>query len=94
MKIGLLTLHIYLTECASLKQKRGMIKPVLARLHKEFNISAAEVGLNDLWHEAIIGCALMCNDCAFAHKALQNVLDFFQSQWPQHQIITHRIECI
>ncbi len=93
MITGLLTIHLHLDACTSLKHKRGLIKPVLSRLHREFNISTAEVALNDHWSEAVIACAMICNDCAFAHKALQNVLSFFEAHWPQHQIIDHRIEC-
>jgi uncharacterized protein YlxP (DUF503 family) len=32
--------------------KRSRLKPLLARLHREFNISVAEVDRNDAWKEA------------------------------------------
>ncbi len=91
--IGLLTLHIHLPNCASLKEKRSLIKPILSRLHKQFNISCAETGLNDLWHECLLACALVCNDCGFAAQSLQNVLMFFQEHYPELTVIDHRIEC-
>ncbi|MBA4379619.1 MAG: DUF503 domain-containing protein, partial [Anaerolinea sp.] len=34
--IGLLTLHLHLPACASLKEKRGRLKPLIHRLHREF----------------------------------------------------------
>jgi uncharacterized protein YlxP (DUF503 family) len=43
MSLGLLTIHLHLPGCASLKEKRGRLKPLLTRLHREFNISAAEI---------------------------------------------------
>ncbi|OQY29775.1 MAG: hypothetical protein B6243_10930, partial [Anaerolineaceae bacterium 4572_5.2] len=39
MSLGLLTLHIQISGCSSLKEKRGRLKPLLARLHREFNVS-------------------------------------------------------
>jgi len=94
MKIGLLTLQLHLEACESLKQKRRIIKPILSRLHKEFNISTAEVGLNDHWQSSVLACVVVGKDCAYTHKAMQIVLAYFVNQWPEHQIVDHRIECI
>lgn len=94
MTVGLLTIHARLPGCASLKQKRSLIKPVLARLHREFNISAAENGLNDHWQQTIFLCALASNDAAYAQKALQSVLNFIQERYPNIEIVDHRIEII
>jgi uncharacterized protein YlxP (DUF503 family) len=44
MAIGLLTLHLSIPDCHSLKQKRSRVQPIIARLHREFNIAAAETG--------------------------------------------------
>jgi len=42
--IGTLTFHLHLPGCASLKEKRSRLKPLLARLHRQFNVSTAEMG--------------------------------------------------
>jgi uncharacterized protein YlxP (DUF503 family) len=41
MSIGILTLEIQLPGCKSLKEKRSRLKPLIARLHREFNVSVA-----------------------------------------------------
>jgi Protein of unknown function (DUF503) len=56
MSIGVLTLQLQLPGCKSLKEKRSRLKPLIARLHREFNISVAEVSHQDIWDEATIGC--------------------------------------
>ncbi len=94
MTVGLLTVHARLPGCTSLKQKRSLIKPLLARLHREFNVSAAENGLNDHWQQTIILCALASNDGSYAQKALQTVLSFIEEHYPNLEIIDHRIEII
>jgi uncharacterized protein len=49
--VSLLTLKLTLPGCGSLKQKRSLLSPILARLHKEFNLSVAEIGLQDFWKQ-------------------------------------------
>lgn len=94
MTVGLLIIHAHLPGCTSLKQKRSWIKPVLARLHREFNVSAAENGLNDHWQQTVILCAMASNDAAYAQKVLQTVLSFVEEHYPNFEIIDHRIEII
>jgi len=60
--IGVLSIHLRLPGCASLKEKRGRLKPLLTRLHKEFDVSAAEMDLQDKWQETIIACGMVGND--------------------------------
>ena len=45
--LATLTIHLHLPACSSLKEKRGRIKPLMARLHREFNVSVAEMDLQD-----------------------------------------------
>ncbi len=92
--LATLTIHLHLPTCASLKEKRGRIKPLISRLHREFNVSVAEVDLNDSWQETVIGCAIIGNDQAFLHSALQTVAKWVEGNWSDGDIIDQRIEII
>lgn len=94
MIVGLLNIHLQLPGCTSLKEKRSLIKPLLTRLHREFNISTAEIGLNDRWQEAVICCAMVSNDSKHAEKALQTVLLFVEQRFPNLNILENKIEII
>lgn len=94
MPVGLLTLHLHLPGCASLKEKRGKIKPILTRLHREFNVSTAEVDLQDVWQDTVIGCATISSDAAQNQRLLQQVVDFTERNWPDLMLVDHRIELI
>ena len=94
MTIGILTLHLFLPGCTSLKEKRSRIKPALARLHREFNISVAEVERMDMWQEAVIACALISNDRDYTQRALQSVKDFLSAHWPDLEILDFHVEII
>jgi uncharacterized protein len=77
-----ITFHLRLPGCASLKEKRGRIKPFINRLRREFNLSVAEVGLNDKWGETLIGCAMIGNDAAFLQSASETVRNAgLKSHW-------------
>jgi hypothetical protein len=92
MAIGVLTLQIHIPGCTSLKEKRSRLKPLISRLHKEFNISVAEVEQNDSWHEAVIACALISNDQVHTQQALQKVIVWIELYRPDVQIESESFE--
>jgi hypothetical protein len=92
--LALLTLHLHLPGCASLKEKRSRIKPLMARLHSRFNVSAAELDLQDKWQEAVIGCGMVGNEAAFLQSALQTVRKWAEANWPDGEVLDARIEII
>ena len=92
--LATLTIHLHIPTCASLKEKRGYIKPLISRLRREFNISVAEMDLQDKWQEAVIVCVMVGNDHAFLQSALRNVAKWMKGHWPDGDIIEQRIEVI
>lgn len=94
MAIGVLTLQVQFPGCKTLKEKRSRIKPLLARLHREFNLSVAELDRQDVWDEAIIGCVMISNEHNFAERSLQNVIRWLSRNWPDVTLIDDRIEII
>ena len=92
--LGLITFHLHLPACASLKEKRGRLKPLLNRLQREFNISAAEMERQDMWQEAVIACAMVNSDVSYLQRSLQNVAKWVEANWEDGQVINEKIEII
>lgn len=92
--VGILTIHIHIPGCTSLKEKRRRLKPLIARLHREFNISVAEMDLQDRWQEAIIACALVNNDRAQIQRSLQTVSKWVAANWPDGMVVEEKLEMI
>jgi uncharacterized protein YlxP (DUF503 family) len=90
--IATLTIHLHLPGCASLKEKRGRIKPLIARLHREFNLSVAEIDLQDKWQEAVIGCVMIGSERAFLEGALQTVARWIEANWSDGDVIEQKVE--
>lgn len=92
--LATLTIHLHIPACASLKEKRGRLKPLLARLHREFNVSVAEMDLQDTWQEAVIVCGMVGNGRGHLESALQTVAHWVERHWTDGDVIEQRIEIV
>ena len=90
--LATLTIHLHLPACASLKEKRGRIKPLISRLRREFNVSVAEMDLQDKWQEAVIVCAMVGNGRGHLESALQIVEKWVKGNWLDGDVWDTRIE--
>ncbi len=61
---GTLELDLLLGKVRSLKEKRSLVRPLVAELRRRFEVSAAEVGHLDLHRRAAVGVALVSADRA------------------------------
>ena len=64
MWIGWLECDLLLGDVRSLKQKRSVIRPIVAELARKLAVSAAETGAQDLHRRAGIGVAVVAADRA------------------------------
>ncbi len=94
MHIGTLTLHLHLSGCASLKEKRSRLKPLIHRLHREFNVSVAEIDMLDARQEAVIACVLVSNDNGHTQRSLQKISHWIESIWPDIILVSESLEML
>ena len=92
--LATLTIHLHIPGCSSLKEKRGRIKPLIARLHREFNVSVAEMDLQDKWTETVIACAMVSSDKVVLGQSLQSVAKWVEANWTNGDVIDLKIEFI
>jgi uncharacterized protein len=67
---GTLLADIVLGDVHSLKEKRGLVRPLVAELQRRFPVSAAEVGDLDLHRRTEIGVAIVAADADRASEVL------------------------
>jgi len=94
MNIGVCRVEIRLPESQSLKDKRRIVKSIIARLQNEYRISVAEVDNQELWQLASIGIACVSNHSRHADDILVNALNFIIRNYPQLEVIKHETEII
>jgi len=92
MPAALLTLDVLLPGCASLKEKRGRIRPVLARLQREFNVSTAELDRLDSHGAAVLGCVCLSNEAVHCRQVLEAALAYTRMHFADVEIEKYRIE--
>jgi len=92
--VGVLTLHLQTAGCRSLKEKRSRIKPLISRLQREFNLSVAEVGLENVWQETLIACAAVSNNRVFTQQMLQRIADWVETNYTDLTLLDENIELI
>ncbi|MGQ9887917.1 MAG: DUF503 domain-containing protein [Aggregatilineales bacterium] len=94
MIVGTCQIELYLPGVSSLKEKRGIVKSLLARLHNTFNVAAAEIDHHDLWQSALIGIAAVSNSTKHTDQLLQNVLTWIEANFPDALITRHEIRLL
>ena len=66
-----MTWELHLVASQSLKDKRQILQSLKARLHNEFNVSAAETAHQDLWQRAEITVCVVSTDRTHAADVLR-----------------------
>ena len=70
MFVGALTLDLLLGDIHSLKEKRSVVRPVIAELKRKYDVSAAEAGHLDLHRRALVGVAVVAADVGHVRDVL------------------------
>jgi uncharacterized protein YlxP (DUF503 family) len=94
MVIGICTIQLYLPGNGSLKGKRRVIKSIMARLQREFNIAIAEVDNQDSWQQATLGVACVSTSADYADGLLTNVVNWIEVNRPDVPLLEFQIELL
>jgi uncharacterized protein YlxP (DUF503 family) len=68
--IGSLELDVLLGDVHSLKEKRSVVRPLVAELRRRFEVSVAESGHLDLHRRALVAVAVVAPDAAHCGDVL------------------------
>jgi uncharacterized protein YlxP (DUF503 family) len=89
---GRLLIKVYLPDCHSLKQKRSVIKSILAKTRHQFNLASAEVDFQDVWQSALLGFCTIGAEAVYINTILQKVIQYIEINWPDIQVLDIDIE--
>ncbi|UCH35776.1 MAG: DUF503 domain-containing protein [Armatimonadota bacterium] len=91
--IGAGTLELEVTDSLTLKDKRQVVKGLLDRLRRRFNVAAAEVDHLDSPRFATLAICAVANDQAVVHSILEKAVDLVESE-PRAALLSHDIEML
>ena len=79
MIVGTCTVDLFMHMPSSLKGKRKIIKSLIGRVQSRFNVSIAEVGLQEKWKTASIGFACVSTTTKHANQMIDAVINFMKN---------------
>lgn len=85
-------MRLHLPESHSLKDKRQVVKSVLARVRGQFEVAAAEVADQDVWQVATLGLACASNDAGHAEDILAHAARYIEESRPDVDVVDVQIE--
>ena len=89
MFVGSLSLDLLLGDVHSLKEKRSLVRPLVAELGRRFEVSVAETGYLDLHRRSEVGVALVGEDAAHCAEVLQ-ACERIVAQRPEVELLAVR----
>jgi len=93
MYIGSLSVDLLLGDVHSLKEKRSVVRPIVAELSRKFAVSAAEVGDQDLHRRAGIGVAVVSGEPAQVRRVL-DAAERLVAERPELELLAARVRMI
>ena len=89
MVVGVLVADVLLGDVHSLKQKRSVVRPIVADLRRRFDVSVAETGDQELHRRAEVSVAVVSGDHAQVREVLVNCERFVAGR-PEIELLSTR----
>lgn len=94
MAIGHLTLELYLPLTSSLKEKRGIVKPLIARLRRDYNVSVCEADGQDSLTRAVLEVVCVSQNGALAYRQLDKIAVRVENWRLDAEVVDYYVEMV
>ncbi|GAB3631932.1 DUF503 domain-containing protein [Microbacterium shaanxiense] len=90
MWIGWIEFDVLLGDVRSLKEKRSVIRPLIADLSRRTEAAAAEVGAHDLHRRTAIGLSVVGSEITHVREVLDRAERMLAEEHPEVTLLTSR----
>ena len=80
MNVAVCVVTLHLLNTHSLKEKRGLIQSLSARLRGRYNVSIAEVEAQDARQQAVLGLSCINTSASQAQETVDSAIRFIESE--------------
>ena len=80
MNIAVATVTLHLPAASSLKDKRGVVQSLIARLRDRYNLAVAEVADQDSRRSSQLGLSTVNTSYVQAHETVQSAVRFIEGE--------------
>ena len=78
MIVGAAAVELRIHGSQALKEKRGVVRSISARVRNRFNVSVAEVEGQGTWQRAVLGLTAAGAEAPVVRRVLEKALDFIE----------------
>jgi uncharacterized protein YlxP (DUF503 family) len=89
MWIGWIEFDVLLGDVHTLKEKRSVVRPLLAEIRRRFDVSVTEAGLQEQYRRTIVGAGLVSADRAHLVEVL-GAVERFVAGLPELELLSAR----
>lgn len=89
MFTGTVAIDVLLGDVHSLKEKRSVVRPIVAQLRRTFECAAAEAGHLDLHRRTLIGVAVVAAQAAHCERVLDEAVRLVEGH-PEITVLSSR----
>lgn len=82
--------QIRIPDSHSLKDRRQVVRSLLAVIRERFHVSAAEVGGQDTWQRATLGFAVVASEVRIAEETIDEIDRYLWSR-PEIEVLDSRL---
>lgn len=94
MVIGAARVVLRIESSHSLKDKRQVVKSILARVQREFRVAAAEVDELDNWQLAVLGLTCVSTESGHADSLLAHAVRFIDQRFHDAEMVGFATETL
>lgn len=94
MVLGTLRVSLHIPHSQSLKEKRMVVRSLVERLRRQFNVAVAEVDDLDVWQVATLGAVVVSADGRHADQMVRKVLDVIAAEEGDALITQSHVELV
>jgi uncharacterized protein YlxP (DUF503 family) len=91
MYVGSLSVDLLLGDVHSLKEKRSVVRPIIAEVQRRYSVAAAEAGHLDLHRRALVGIAVVAAEAGHCREVLE-ACERFVAARPEVEVLSAHIE--
>lgn len=94
MVVGVARVVLFLGASRSLKDKRQILKSLIAQAQNQFQVAVAEVERHDQWQIGVLGIAYVSTSSGHADEVIARTVNFIASRKVEAEMLEFETEVI
>jgi uncharacterized protein YlxP (DUF503 family) len=92
--VGACMVTLHLAASCSLKDKRQVVRSLVARLRQRFNVAVAEVEEQDSWQTVVLGLAVVSNEAGHAAQQVDRLVAAIERERLDVEVVDRYVDVI